>query len=257
MSGFLQGLTSHFAGSDAPLDALPEEIADALKQELAASKLLRPELLALWNHLGTTLGAAGYSRPSGDTVSLLNLACGPCFEAAVLAAWFGQPGAIAGARNRVRFFGMDLRGQEIEKAERRYAATESVFKKLAAPVLTETDTRGSSIEFFADDATRLVGYREIPQEFDIIFIRHQNVWNDRPAWRKIFAFALDSLKPETGRLVITSYFDREHLIALDTLRSLGGHVVTTAANPNSIPLPQDHPDKSCDRHIAVLSQEDL
>ncbi len=28
------------------------------------------------------------------------------------------------------------------------------------------------------------------------------MWNDRPAWRKIFAFALASLTPETGRLVI-------------------------------------------------------
>ena len=107
------------------------------------------------------------------------------------------------------------------------------------------------MEFFADDATRLVGYREIPRAFDIVFLRHQNVWNGEPVWSRIFGFALDRLAPG-GRMLITSYFDREHLIALDLIKKLGGELHVTLENPDSRPL--DYPGKSADRHVAVFGR---
>ncbi len=118
----------------------------------------------------------------------------------------------------------------------------------ARPTATEP-----GVEFVADDATKLAGYREIPREYDLIFLRHQNVWHDREIWRRIYEFALTRL-PEHGYLVITSYFDREHLIALDLLKTLGAEVIASLENPRSRAL--DYPGKSVDRHLAALRRID-
>jgi len=245
----LTALAGHFTGGT-PAGILPPEVIRELGEELAKNSLIREDLVAFWNLLGDTLGLAGYKVPEGGEIRLLNLACGPCVEAAILSAFFGKPAGPGASSNRVRFFGMDLRGQEIDKAQRRYAATESVFQKFVFPLLKESggDT-APQVEFFADDATRLVGYREIPQSFDIIFMRHQNVWNDLPVWRKIFQFALERLETD-GQLIITSYFDKEHLIAIDLFKKLGAEIITSRRNPDSRPL--DYPGKSADRHMAVI-----
>ncbi len=248
----IEALAGHFSGG-LPIDELPPDVLDSLGRELAASRLLRAELVAFWNLLESVTAQVGID--CGDEVRLLNLACGPCVEAAVLSAFFGRPAKPGASRRKVRFFGMDLRAREIENARRRYAATEQIFRNAGVPTVSESfpdgDT-GCQVEFFADDATRLVGYREIPRSFDIIFIRHQNVWNGLPVWRRIFQFALDRLADSSGRLIITSYFDREHLIALDTLKELGGRIIVSQANPDSLPL--DHPGKSADRHMAVIER---
>ncbi|MEM7384639.1 MAG: hypothetical protein AAF514_06805 [Verrucomicrobiota bacterium] len=247
----VSSLIGHFSGS-LPEDQLPPDVVSSLSSDLAESGLLRKELIAFWKILGVGMDAAHYKLPVDSEVKLLNLACGPCFEGAVLSAFFGQPGKPGSPRNRVRFFGMDLRDREIDKAERRYAATEALFHRAGLPPVTEQDESRSRIEFFADDATRLIGYKQIPRSFDIIFLRHQNVWHDRPVWRKIFSFALSRLASD-GRLIITSYFDREHLIALEMIRRLGGHLLTSRQNPDTVPL--DCSGKSTDRHLAIFSRE--
>ena len=252
-SELLSALAGHFSGG-LPIEDLPKDAIGKLGEALDSGGLMRSELVAFWNLLEDGLGRTGYERPNGEEIRLLNLACGPCFEGAVLASFFGRSGSPGGSRNTVRFFGMDLRGKEIDDAKRRYATTEKVFKGLGFPSLHESDPtkpNQSSVEFFADDATRLVGYREIPKEFEIIFLRHQNVWHDRPVWGRIFGFALDRLT-ENGLMIITSYFDREHLIALDLIKKLGGQVLLTLENPDSLPL--DYPGKSADRHLAIFQR---
>ena len=143
---------------------------------------------------------------------------------------------------------MDLRDAEIDKAKRRYAATERLFSAAGVPQVREHDG-GAEVEFVAGDASKLAGVGQIPSQFDVVFIRHQNVWHDRLAWRKIYAFALGALG-ESGLLVITSYFDREHLIALELVKLLGGEVVVSLRNPRTVEL--DAPGKSADRHLAVI-----
>ncbi len=242
----VDALVGHFTGG-LPKSELPKHVLDDLGEELASSGLVRRELLAFWNLLERSLAMARWAPP--DPIRLLNLACGPCIEGAVLAAYFG-----GGGTRSLRFFGMDLRGQEIDKARRRYAATEAIFRGAGIPVVKEERERAATVEFFADDATRLTGYREIPDAYEIIFVRHQNVWNDRAAWRQIYAFALERLADPDGLLVITSYFDREHLIALEMIRALGGEVLVSEANPDSLPL--DYPGKSADRHMAVIRRKE-
>jgi hypothetical protein len=160
----------------------------------------------------------------------------------VLSAFFGRAGIP------VQQFAMDLRDREIATARRRYAATERLFRRLGSPAI-----RGgtSATEFVADDATRLVGYGQVPAVFDVIVIRHQNLWHDEAVWRRIFEFALDRIdEPVGGRLILTSYFDREHLRALQMLAELGGEVIVSEVNPRTRPLPFQG--KSVDRHVAVL-----
>ncbi len=233
-------LLRHFSGDPSGEGAEPALVRQ-IRAELEGNGLLRDDMLRLWRMLHACL--AGVSRPAPDPsagpVRILNLACAHCEEAPVLGAFFGRGAPV-------RFYGMDVRAREIDRAGRRYEVTEKLFRKFTTPAL-----RGekSEFEFIADDATRLRGYRELPDAFDVIFMRHQNVWNDRKVWQRIFAFALDRLADE-GVLVITSYFDREHLIALETFQSLGAEVLASLRNPQSREL--DYPGKSVDRHVAAL-----
>ena len=241
-----KALARHFSGGDDPFSGAgtPPWLKD-LREELERGELVGADMLQLWRMLATVSSQLPHPPGGSDTSSafnLLNLACGHCEEAAVLAAFFGRHG------RRVRFFGMDLRDREIETARRRYEATERAFRKAGIPGVRGEDGEGEA-RFIADDGQRLAGYREIPATFDLVFLRHQNVWHDRDIWRRIYEFALARVAAR-GYLMITSYFDREHLIAIDLLKSLGASVVTSVANPNSREL--DYPGKSVDRHVAAL-----
>ena len=117
------------------------------------------------------------------------------------------------------------------------------------PVFRELGEGGGRVEFIADDATDLAGYGQIPAQFNVVFIRHQNLWHDRSTWQKIYEFALNCLA-EDGMLIITSYFDREHILALELIKTLGGKVLVTERNNLSREL--ECPGKSIDRHVAAI-----
>ena len=152
----------------------------------------------------------------------------------------------------VKQFSVDLRDAEIDKAKRRYAATESIFKSAINPKIVNSGESSQGVEFIADNAVNLSKYGQIPSKFDVIFIRHQNLWHDRPTWQKIYEYALDSLS-NTGIQIITSNFDREHLLALELLKLLGGNIVVTERNAASRQL--DFPGKSIDRHVAAITNK--
>jgi precorrin-6B methylase 2 len=84
-------------------------------------------------------------------------------------------------------------------------------------------------------------------------MRHQNYWNGATTWQNIYDSALHRLS-KTGILVITSYFDQEHLQALQAIQQLGASLVTTIQNPQSRPV-RDAPNKSVDRHIAIFTKQ--
>jgi len=83
----------------------------------------------------------------------------------------------------------------------------------------------------------------------MVFLRHQNYWHDRRAWRRIFQNGMERLT-ESGLLVITSYFDLEHELAVKAITAAGGELVTSVRNKESRALPTDG--KSVDRHLAVF-----
>ncbi len=238
-------LLMHFSGTQATADLDPR-VVKALRAEFDRSEFFGDDMRRLWAMCERVVVKSGRA-PGGrrDVLNLLNLACGYCEEGAVLSASWGRGG------RRVRQFAMDLRHAEIDKARRRYAATERMFEAAGITKIRRRD-EGSDVEFIADDATSLVGYGEIPEHYDVVFIRHQNLWHDRAIWQRIYEFALARIA-DNGLLLITSYFDREHLLALELLKSLGGEILASERNWSSRDL--SYPGKSIDRHVAAIARQ--
>ncbi|MFK7909723.1 MAG: class I SAM-dependent methyltransferase [Akkermansiaceae bacterium] len=162
-----------------------------------------------------------------DPVSLLNLACGRADETGVLADVYGK--------NGIHITGMDIRDRELEMAKELWA------KHLPS---------NAEAEFHVQNGTQLDLLKQLDDDFDVIFMRHQNYWNGDTTWQQIYDQALHRLDKD-GQLVITSYFDREHQLALKAIQALGAELVVDVKNNNSRLISEAH-GKSVDRHIAVF-----
>lgn len=179
-------------------------------------------------------------RPGSEEIRVLDIACGDCREAEVLGDFVAElKGAPEAA---VKLTGIDVRAREIADAARR-------FGKYQGP----REERGRrEFEFLSGDATKLKDHAEMGEEFDLVFLRHQNYWNGARAWEEIFDQALDKVG-EDGRLVITSYFDKEHALALDAIQKLGGELIRSEFNEETRELVT--PGKSMDRHVAIFRKK--
>lgn len=163
---------------------------------------------------------------------ILNLACGRSDETGLLADLFSDP------FGETQFTGIDIRAAELDEATARWSAQNQSSPQLRA-------------NFLNLDASKLPLLREIPSPTHLAFFRHQNFWNGPQLWTSLFDHAFHQLHPE-GLLIITSYFDKEHLLALSAMESLGAHLLTTVRNPKSRPVIQTQ-GKSVDRHLAVFA----
>ncbi len=162
-----------------------------------------------------------------ETLTILNLACGRADETGALAAALGP--------SKISFYlGIDLRPDTIAEAMRRWHLTEGV------------------IEFRCGSAADMDRMKLLP-EFDFIFIRHQNYWDDPATWDRILANAIIKLKPN-GILACTSYFDHEHELLKAALKTRGMEILCDIRHPASRALP-DVPGKSVDRRLAIFLRE--
>lgn len=159
-------------------------------------------------------------------LQILNLACGRCDEAETLVSL----GSEITSGGDVRMVGADIRIREIRQAREAHS-------RLPA-------------EFLIQDASRLEEHKQLGDDFDVVFLRHQNFWHGQDVWRKIFEQGRARLG-KNGLLVITSYFDTEHRLALAALEAMGMEVVSNKRNKASRAL-KDAPGKSVDRWVAVL-----
>ncbi|MEJ6579850.1 MAG: class I SAM-dependent methyltransferase [Akkermansiaceae bacterium] len=166
-----------------------------------------------------------------EHLSLLNLACGRGDETGVLAR------LLAEKSKSVQLQGLDIRAAEIDQANSRWK--KQLGKNVSADFITH---RGDQLRELSEVGTP-----------DIAFLRHQNYWNDKPVWSKIFDQALERLD-EDGLLVITSYFDKEHELATKALQNLGAIQIGSIINPNTRAL-SDAPGKSVDKHLAVFRKK--
>ena len=114
-------LLMHFSGNQSA-ENLDPRVVKALRAEFERSEFFGEDMRRLWAMCEKVVVQSGrVPGGTGESVNLLNLACGYCEEGAVLSAFWGRGG------RRVRQFAMDLRHAEIDKARRRYAATERMF----------------------------------------------------------------------------------------------------------------------------------
>ncbi len=160
--------------------------------------------------------------PKVSRLTVLNLACGRADETGALAA------ALAPAEIG-HYLGIDLRPDAIAEAARRWSLP------------------GGVIEFRCGDAS-MIG--KMFSQVDLIFIRHQNYWDDPQIWDRLLENALSALNPD-GLLVCTSYFDREHELLLAALKTRGAEVLWNVRASDSRALP-DASGKSVDRHLVVF-----
>jgi hypothetical protein len=229
-----------------PLDAsLLAKFGNQLPKGLSHRERVAEENRRLKKLLKGAFAKAGvdFGGPSakGKAMQLLDIACGECREAGTLieVAREVQAGGevVAGSIDLapVRFIGTDLRLREVGMAA-------DAFKG---------DAR-TQADFLVEDASQLHRHAEIGEGFDLAFLRHQNFWHDRKLWKRIFAQGLAKLSPE-GHLVITSYFDEEHRLALAAMKEIGAELVVTERNVDSIEL--DYPGKTVDRHVAVFRRK--
>jgi hypothetical protein len=167
----------------------------------------------------------------GEQVRILNLACGRCDEAETLVA-VGQE--LSGG-NPVEMIGADIRIREIRQAREQHAHLPA--------------------KFLIEDATKISQHKELGDDFNLVFLRHQNFWHGQELWKKIFDQGIAKLRPD-GCLVITSYFDVEHRLALDALKAMGMEVISNKRNRASRAL-ADAPGKSVDRWVAVLRRKQM
>jgi 2-polyprenyl-3-methyl-5-hydroxy-6-metoxy-1,4-benzoquinol methylase len=156
-------------------------------------------------------------------ISVLNLECGRADETGVLVD------ALAPAE--VGFYlGIDLRGDAIQEAERRWKSMHC------------------EIQFLEGNAAMLGRMKTLP-EFDLIFLRHQNYWHEPMVWEGILDEAIAAMKPN-GHLVCTSYFDLEHDLFMASMREREAKLLLNVRNSQSRELP-DAEGKSVDRWLGI------
>lgn len=185
---------------------------------------------------GPRPGPGGTAGPdAAGPLQILDLACGTCREAGTLVEVFRD---FDGGDREVRLVGADIRDRELDEAAARARALGNA---------------RDSFEFLTENCAKLGRHRELGKDFDVTFLRHQNYWNDKPVWQRIFEQGLEKLKDD-GLLVITSYFDREHALALKALERAGAELIVTERNEDTRLL-LDTPGKSVDRHVAVFRKK--
>ncbi len=179
-----------------------------------------------------------------DSTRILNLACGSCNEAGTLTDFFANLKALdqPEAEQKIELLGIDVRAREIADAQRRFPSGKDSAQNIQ-----------KDYQFLTGDASKLDSHRALDEHFDVVFMRHQNFYNGGRVWEEIFEQALSKLKQD-GQLVITSYFDEEHQLALNAIQKLGGQLVDSQQNLESRKLPTAG--KSIDRHVAVFRRKD-
>lgn len=199
------------------------------------------DMAVFWDLLYQATATVGCEPHFTGRVEMLNLACGRCTEALVLAAWVGN-WTEDSADRLISLNGVDIRGRELAMARNRCHETLRLFSRHGC--------RANVAWAFHDgDATRLSDKPELPDRADVIMLRHQNAWHHMKIWAEIFDQALGRMAPD-GWIIITSYFDREHAIAVNMLTGLGAELVVTVQNRHSRELPTEG--KSVDRHLAIF-----
>ncbi len=214
---------------------MAEDIRRANEEDLARLRRMLRKVA------GDDLDSVRRRLEAKDEARILDIACGECREAEVLTDFVAE---LKGApESSVKLTGIDLRAREIANAQKRFGKGRGV-----------KDGRGRrEFEFLNGDATKLKGHSALGDDFDLVFLRHQNYWNDDRTWEEIFDQAIGKLGDD-GRLVITSYFDKEHALALRAIQKLGGELIRTESNTESREL--NTPGKSVDRHVAIFKRKD-
>lgn len=187
---------------------------------------------------------AGPPNIDPPELRILNVACGYGEDTIAISALFNQY-AFGFLPRPVDYTGIDLRENALVRARRNAHSTRTFFQRGL-----KDEHVPFRFRFPNTDATKLDQLPLFADPFDLIISRHQNCYQGLDLWSKIFAQALGRLKP-TGLLLMTSYYDKEHHIALEAMRALGARLLISLTNPNSRQM--THEGQTLDRHVALFA----
>lgn len=204
----------------APINHLPFSFAGTADDMRRLQQLLKSALMHLsW-------------QPKKHPV-ILNLACGRADETGMLIETLTAP-RMSGLH--CDYLGIDLRYRELQEATRRWSC----------------GVQGScAIHFRQANLSAASVWQCLPRA-DVIVLRHQNFYDDPHTWDKIFQRSLNQLQAD-GLLILTSYFEREHQLALASLLAHGARIQWNTYHHQTRVL-DEKLQKSVDRHLAILSQ---
>jgi len=222
----------------------PDQLVHAAKHVQASSLRIAKDMDILWNLLDRAMIQSGVHLPIDTGCSILNIGCGWCQEALPLSAYFSTWGSPLSVR-RTHLTGIDMREAELELARRRAIETRRYIQgvlKVGPPPF--------DLQFLYGDASEIHQRPDLGVSYNIVFFRHQNLWHDPQKWTRIYELALDKVQAG-GCMILTSYFDKEHRLALQLIRSMKAEVRVSIRNMASREL--DYPGKSVDRHVAIIT----
>ncbi len=150
---------------------------------------LRLERERFGNILTDLLDAVEY-QPPNRTMTIADVACGRCIEAPVLVDVFGK----WGGNRKVNIVGMDTVPERIDTAREQVVGLPGNHSFMVADA-SENSTYGN-------------------HEFDVALFRRQNIANQPPVWREIFATAMDRMA-RNSIAIVTSLSGSEHVRALE------------------------------------------
>lgn len=199
----------------------------------------------VWATLKRYTKKAGFKKPDAK-VTVFDLACGSAEEALALACYFssGLPGIPT---PKCELYLVEAQAQLLDFAKETFSQPLPGARFSAVP----------NVKCLVGDCQDL-STLALPDTADFILIRHQFIGKDRDdktdVWGKIFTSALSKLAPQ-GRLLITSFSQEEHDLALERLKTVeGARVLCEEKNPHSIPLHDTRPIAG-DNFVIVLRSE--
>ncbi len=179
-----------------------------------------------WNTLVAAVARSGYVPPSERITEVISIGCGIGEEVDVLSAFFGGQ-MFASISDQVHVIGIENDSRKMSQA------------------LGEYQHKGHT--FILGDATNLSDYPVIPEQVDVVMIRHHDPSN-KAAWEALFCQGLGKLD-SNGILISTSYSSKEHQLLTDMLKEQDCSIVINELNPHAMPLGID--EGANDKHILI------
>ncbi len=205
-----------------------------------------------WDTLVKEVNRTNFKLPEKRPVDILDLACGRCKEGRLLNSFFGSEEPFEFS-DQVNLFGIDTDSESIESAQ--YANGEEFDVETAKRVPSK------NMVFIAGDATRLEDYPEIPEQVDVVVIRHQQFVGGpdylpgqaEEIWSQIISNGIKRLRPG-GIAIITCYFQIESEPVKKLLEGFSGKIVVDEKNE----FARDRDDEQSildDQYILIFEKE--
>ena len=238
------------------LDAEEKEYNEDIKNtDYSKNKVATPDFLTeihkeimrkerLWNLFVSTFRNNIYLPKDPNNVEVLDIACSHCFEGETLNAFLSGNGEDKFRYDtpKVKIFGIDVDSEAIEQAKEEYKGKDNYI-------------------FYDGSAEDLNQYPDLPEKFDFVILRGQQMFNrssrlyknegNKKVWGDIIKSAMDRMH-EGSIFMITSFTEQEYLDLVDFLEEEEMNIVEKKKNKYSEKIKEGN--GGDDMYIVVLKK---